>query len=252
MERLAKLLFFIGLLVYFVITVVVRTPAEWGAWVALKAVPGLSLTGVSGSLWSGRAGSAQVVVNGHTLDLGSVQWNLDGWSLLLLKACLDVRSPNLQGGVCHGVGGTLGVENLLVDQVPAKVFYNNPGVQIGGVGSATVQHAVLSTDGQVKDLEGRLTVERLAVNVGTGWFALGTFAADATENGQGGIALNIVDVEGDFGVQVQGEYTVGGQPTLNGLITPRENAPQPLVDAMGVFTEALDDGSYKVTWPLGG
>jgi general secretion pathway protein N len=251
-ERLAKLLFFIGLLVYFIITVVVRTPAEWGAWIALKAVPGLSLTGVSGSLWSGRAGSAQVAVNGHTLDLGTVQWDLDAWSLLLLKACLDVHSPNLQGGVCHGVGGTLGVENLLVDQVPAKVFYNNPGVQIAGTGSATVQHAVLTTDGQVKDLEGRLTVERLAVNVGTGWFALGTFAADATENGTGGIALNITDVEGDFGVQVQGEYTVGGQPTLNGLITPKETAPQPLVDAMGVFTEAMDDGSYKVTWPLGG
>lgn len=252
MERLIKLLFFIGLLFYFVITVVVRTPAEWGAWVALKAVPGLSLTGVSGSLWSGRAGSAQVMINDHTLDLGSVQWRLDGWQLLLLKACLDVRSPNLQGGVCHSAGGTLGVQNLLVDQVPAKVFYNNPGVQIGGFGSATVQHATVTTDGEVKDLEGRLTVERLAINVGTGWFALGTFAADATENGLGGIALNIIDVEGDFGVQVQGEYTVGGQPTLNGLITPKETAPQPLVDAMGVFTESLDDGSFKVTWPLGG
>ena len=60
MERLAKLVFFIGLLVYFLVTVVARTPAEWGAWVAIKSVPGLSLTGVSGTLWSGRAGSAQV------------------------------------------------------------------------------------------------------------------------------------------------------------------------------------------------
>jgi len=224
-ERLLKLLFFVGLLMYFVVMVVARTPAEWGAWVALKSVPGLSLTGVSGTLWSGRAGSAQVAVNGQMLDLGSLQWHLDGWSLLILKACLDVQSPNLQGGVCHGIGGTSSVKKLLVDQVPAKIFYNNPGVQIGGVGSATVQHAVLNTKGEVKDLEGSLTVQRLAVNVGTGWFSLGSFAADAKENGQGGIALKITDLEGDFKVDLQGDYTVGGQPKLNGIITPKETAP---------------------------
>src|SRR5690606_10628635 len=132
------------------------------------------------------------------------------------------------------------------------VFYNNPGVQIGGVGSATVQRAVLTRDGKVKDLEGSVTAQRLAVNVGTGWFALGSFAADAKENGQGGIALNITDIEGDFSVQVQGDFMIGGQPTLNGVITPKDSAPQPLKDALGVFTEMQDDGSYKITWPIGG
>lgn len=252
MERLAKLVFFIGLLVYFLVTVVARTPAEWGAWVAIKSVPGLSLTGVSGTLWSGRAGSAQVAVNGQTLDLGALQWRLNGWSLLLLKACLDVRSPSVQGGVCQSAGGTLSVRKLMVDQVPAKVFYNSPDVQVGGIGSAAVERADLSMDGQVKDLQGSLTWQRLAVNVGTGWFTLGTFVADARANGQGGIALHITDLEGDFKVDLQGDYTVGGQPTLNGLITPKETAPQPLKDALGVFTESLDDGSYKVTWPIGG
>jgi general secretion pathway protein N len=251
-ERLAKLVFFIGLLVYFLITVVARTPAEWGAWVALKAVPGLSLTSVSGTLWSGRAGSAQVAVNGHTLDLGALQWRLDGWSLLMLKACLDVRSPNLQGGVCQSAGGTLSVRKLMVDQVPAKIFYNNPDVQIAGIGSAAAERAELTMDGKVKDLQGNLTLQRLAINVGTGWFTLGTFAADARANGQGGIALNIADLEGDFTVDLQGDYTVGGQPTLNGLITPKDTAPQPLKDALGLFTEALDDGSFKLTWPVGG
>ncbi|MCR6652997.1 MAG: type II secretion system protein N [Cellvibrionaceae bacterium] len=232
---MAKLLFFIGLAVYFLVTVVARTPAEWGAWVALKSVPGLSLTGVSGTLWSGRAGSAQVAVNGHTLDLGALQWRLHGWSLLLFKACLDVRSPSLQGDVCQSAGGTLSVRKLMVDQVPAKIFYNHPDIQVGGIGSAAVERADLTLDGRVKDLQGNLTWQRLAVNAGTGWFTLGTFAADARANGQGGIALNITDLEGDFKVELQGDYTVGGQPTLNGLITPKDTAPQPLKDALGAL-----------------
>ncbi|MBC6906257.1 hypothetical protein DWB84_12365 [Saccharophagus sp. K07] len=256
MERLVKVVFFVGLLIYFLMAVVARTPAEWGAWVALRAVPNLSLNGVSGSLWAGKAASAQVVVNRETMDLGALQWRLDGLSLLLLKACMNVRSTTIQGEVCYGLGGRVTINKLLVDQVPAKVFYNNPGVQIGGTGNATVQHAELTlrNGGQVeiKDLAGSVTAQRMAINVGTGWFSLGSFAADATENGRGGVALNITDIEGDFSVQVQGDLMVGEQPQLSGVITPKETAPQPLKDALGVFMEMQDDGSYKLEWPIGG
>lgn len=252
MERLAKLVFFIGLLLYFVIAVVVRTPAEWGAWAALKAVPGLTLSGVSGSLWSGRAASAQVNINGQPLDLGSLQWQLNGWALFLLKACLNVESENARGYVCHGVNGTTIAEKLLVDQLPAKLLDSVIGVQLGGIGSATFQRAVIGRDGSVKDLEGSVSWQRGAINVGTGWFALGSFAADLTDNEQGGIRANIHDLEGEFVVQLQGEYTPGGQPRVNGTVTPKENAPQPLKDALSVFAETLDDGSFKVSWPIGG
>lgn len=252
MERLAKLLFFTALLIYFVVVVVLRTPAEWGAWVASQAAPNLTLTGVSGSLWSGKADSAQVLIGSDSLDLGTLKWELDGMSLLGLKACLDIDSQNVQGYVCRTLAGKNTVQKLLVDQVPAQLLNDLVGVQLGGTGSVTIEKGRFTDEGRIEQLQGNISWQRARVNAGTGWFALGSFGADITDNDSGGVVANVVDLEGDFEVQLQGEFTPGQEPRANGIIKPREGAQQPLVDALSVFTETLDDGSFRVVWPIGG
>lgn len=251
MERLVKLLFFVGLGVYFLISVLARTPAEWGAWVALKSLPGLSLSGVSGSLWSGRAASAQTFIFGQKVDLGALQWQLKPWSLLTLSACVDLESQLANGHICHGVAGYTTVRKALVDQLPVRLF-NPPGIQLGGTGSATLQHAVIARDGSLKELQGNVTWQQAGVNVGTGWFNLGSFAADVTGNGAGGVRAQLQDLEGDFVVAVEAEFTQGKPLIANGLVTPKPSAPQELKDALSAFAEQQDDGSFKVAWPMGG
>lgn len=252
MERLAKLLFVILLLVYFVIVVALRTPAQWGAWAAVQSVPNLTLTGVSGSLWSGKAATAQVRVGSDVLDLGTVSWSLDGLSLLALKVCLDIDSQNARGQVCRSLTGKNTVRQAVVDQLPVKLLNPMVGAQLGGAGSVTIQQGRFTDDGRIERLEGNVTWQNARVNVGTGWFALGSYAADIKNNENGGIAGNVFDIDGDFTVQLQGEYTPGQQPQLNGTVRPKEGAERPLVDALSIFTETLEDGSFRVTWPMGG
>lgn len=252
MERLAKVIFFIGLLLYFVVVVAIRTPAEWGAWAALQASPDLTLSGVSGSLWSGKAASAQVRVGDENLELGPLSWTLDGLSLLQLKACLDIDSQTATGYVCRTFAGKNTAQKLLVDQVPMKLLDNTVGAQLGGTGSLTIDKARVTDEGRIEQLQGNVTWQRARVNAGTGWFALGSYAADLSANESGGVAAQIFDLEGNFEVQVQAEFTPGQEPRANGIIKPRPGAQQPLVDALSVFTETLDDGSFRVTWPIGG
>jgi len=250
-ERLAKLVFFVGLAVYFLIAVLARTPAEWGAWIALKSLPGLSLSGVSGSLWSGRAASAQTFIFGQKVDLGALQWRLKPWSLLTLNVCADLQSELANGGVCHGISGNTTVRKALLDQLPVRLF-NPPGIQLGGTGNATLQHAVIARDGSLKELQGSVSWQQAGINVGTGWFNLGSFAADVTGNDEGGIRAQIQDLEGDFAVAVQAEFTQGKPLRADGLVTPRDSAPQEIKEALSAFAEQQDDGSFKIAWPIGG
>lgn len=252
MERLVKLLFIVGLIVYFAVVVIARAPAEWAASAALQAAPNLSLTGVSGSLWSGKAAAAEVLVGDQSLDLGTLTWEVDVLALLGLQACVDIDSERLRGTVCRTANGKNTARQLFVDQLPVSMLNNYVGAQLGGVGNVTVEQGRFDDAGYIEQLQGNVTWQQARVNAGTGWFALGSFAADISENDEGGVRGDIFDLEGNFTVQLQAEYTPGQEPRLNGLITPKPGAQQPLVDALSVFTETLDDGSFRVIWPIGG
>ncbi len=250
--RAIKLLFFFGLAVYFLLVVIARTPATWGAWVAQQAVPGLSFSGVTGTVWQGRAAGTVLQVAGQTLDFGALRWELHKMPLVLANACLDVQSQNVNGNVCHSAGGTTRVEQLLVDQLPASLLNDNVGVLLGGMANATVSRAVISRD-RISALDGNLVWQGARVNYGDGWMPLGGFGANLADNGAGGLRASISDLEGPFAVELQAEYQLGnGEPQVEGTVTPRANAPQQLVNGLSVLAEPLDNGAFRLTWPLGG
>ncbi|GAD87945.1 MULTISPECIES: type II secretion system protein N [Vibrio] len=74
------------LLIVFLCSVIVHLPAKF----ALEQAPrinGLSISGVSGTLWKGTAKE----VTWQQYGLGEVNWDLQGWKLLQGKAELNVR-----------------------------------------------------------------------------------------------------------------------------------------------------------------
>jgi Type II secretion system (T2SS), protein N len=251
-ERLAKNLFFTLLIVYTLGTIVVRVPADWGAWGAVKFLPNLSLAGVTGSIWSGRAASAQARIGNEIIDLGELKWGVNVLPFFTLKTCVDIDSRTLRGNYCRDIVGKNIVRQLTIEQMPIKLVGNMLGVQLGGSGNLLVQEGEFQDNGQIELLKGNLTWQHGRVNVGTGWFALGSFAADLKHIDGGGIGAQITDIEGDFTVQLDGQYVQGQPPRVNGIIKPKETAQQPLIDALSVFAETLDDGSFRITWPMGG
>ena len=248
-----KIAFFAFLAVYFLIVVVARTPAAWAAWVAVRSVPGLYLSGVSGTAWDGRAAGAQMQLGAQAIDLGGLQWELSGWRLLLLNACADVSSTLISGGACYKLlGGGETLDNMVVDGVPASLLNDRLGVQLSGVAGGVIQSASIDSDGQLTDLIGNLTWQGARINYGEGWLPLGSFAAELQDNGAGAVDMNVFDTEGQIGVAMQGTYTLNGEITTSGVITPREGAPAPIVNALSVFAEPTPEGGYQLSWPMGG
>lgn len=250
--RWLKSLFFLFLIVYFLAVVIARVPAAWAAWVALKAVPELSLAGVSGTAWEGRAVGAQVQLGPQRLDLGGLRWDVAVLPLLALSACADVQSEMFTGNVCHSLAGGNKVQGASIDGIPASLLDARLGVSLGGVAGGVVQRARFTDDGQLTELAGTFTWQGARVNYGDGWMPLGSFAAELQDDGQGGVSANIFDTEGAIGVNFQGLLAPTGEVRGEGFITPRDGAPQQLINGLSVMAEAQDDGSYRVTWPMGG
>lgn len=253
MGKLIKLLFGIFLLAYLLIAIAARVPAEWVADAAVQAVPGLSLGGVSGTAWEGSASAAILQLPGQKLiDLGGLSWDVDVPALLAMNLCADVESRMARGHLCRSISKRNTLKQVIVDDIPVSMFGDMIGAQLGGVGSVAIRNAVITDSGEVKELDGNVTWMRARGNGGGGWFPLGSFAAELSDNGNGGVIADVVDVDGEFEIKLRGEIGLNSPPRLNGTIKPRPAAPQALVDTLMVFTEVLDDGTYKVTWPLGG
>ncbi len=251
MERFVKISFVIGLVVYFLISVVARTPAEWGTKAAIDAVPNLKLGGVSGTLWKGKASSAMIKIQGQIIDFGGLAWDVDTQALLSLSVCADIKSGLIEARVCRTLGGINSVQNLIVEQVPAKMINHVLGMaKIEGSFSLTVKNAELDDKGVVSKMDGTLLWDGARGDAGGGWFDLGSYMVEITENGSGGISANLTDTSGQFELALKGEYTVGQEPTFSGLIMPRPDAPIQIVDSLGFLSEALDDGSFRVKWPM--
>lgn len=251
MERLAKIAFFVGLVIYFVFSVISRVPAQWGAQVALQNAPGLTLGAVSGSLWSGKAASATINVQGQTIDLGGLSWDVDVWALLGLNVCADITSRMIQADVCRSLAGMNRVDNLMLETFPAKML--DPIIsfaRLGGDIGITVKHLQVTDDGKIHKISANAFWDGARGEAGGGWFELGGFNADLKENGQGGVVATIVDTAGGFGLQMDAEYGFGGEYKADGIITPRPEANSELVVSLGLFTETLDDGTFRLKWPM--
>ncbi len=253
MGRALKVVFAVALVFLFLFLVVVRVPAEWGAWAVTQAVPHVKLGGVSGTLWEGRARSAMVVLDGQPLDLGALDWRFKATPLLIMNACVDVRSARLTGDVCRGIlSGTNTVKQLMLDQLPARLLDRAVGAQLTGSGSLTVQGAEITDKGQIKELAGNFSWQGAKVNYGDGWLNLGSYSADLTDNGKGGVKASITDTAGDFEIRLSGEYGLGAEPVLDGTVKPRNTASAMIVNALSLIAEADDSGAYRITWPMGG
>lgn len=245
----------IGLLVaYFVYLVLSSAPAPLASWAVMKAVPTLSLSGVTGSVWTGRAAGASVMIENVPLSLGSLSWRLQPLKLLLLKACVVVKSDKLNGDFCRGLTGasTLQAVQLELPASLANGFVRESGAVVDGNISLAVEQASLTRGLDVSSLKGNLGWRGAKVSVNGMAFALGDYGADLSADGSGGLKALVTDLSGPIKVNLEALLKLGQPPKLNGDINPSEQAPAAIRDALGLVGTPTDNGGFHVVYPLGG
>jgi hypothetical protein len=120
-----------------------RLPAAFAYPQVQDRLAPLALTGVSGTLWNGRADGASIAGS----DLGELEWRLHPWPMLGGRVVADVR---LKGAEVEAVGevsrgaGTLGVRDFRFSVPAARLMPQQaPAQELEGTLSGVIEEASL-------------------------------------------------------------------------------------------------------------
>lgn len=113
MLRLIKLKYLIAAILVYLFFLVYHLPASV-VFSQLQLPRNIVIKDISGSIWSGQASSVAIRVNGITLDVGSLGWNLNVFSLLLGKVSADIKvnkeSEYLSTNLAYHLSGLINLE----------------------------------------------------------------------------------------------------------------------------------------------
>jgi len=215
-------------IILFLVFVISNVPAIWGAYMLTRGT-GIALSGVTGTVWNGRASLASVRTTSQEYSLGQLSWNLRPLSLLTLSPCAQVTTElpmqQFAGEICSGSGGAMRVRNADVS-LPVALLQGKIPVPIQGQFSSHIDELELRSDVLLK-LKGNLTWNGARVNTGTNWLDIGSFAAELNDNGNNGVSAKFFQLSGPVDVNLQIELTAPSGGSVKGELA----APQAFFDA---------------------
>jgi general secretion pathway protein N len=248
-----KTLFILSLVIYFLFLLLARVPATWAAWAVQENVPGVWLTGVSGTLWDGRAKGGTLVVGEQKLPVENLRWQVHPWRLLGLRGCADITAEVMgqpaSGTVCGAPGNRVTAENVQLS-APMAIVSKWLGVRLAGPVSMQLRE-VRAQGERIQALSGNISWRDARWHDGEQWANLGAFAADLSANDQGGIGARIFDLDGPFSLDLIGNFVLHQEPVVQGTIAATDSAPQQLRELLQLLGQPQDDGRYRVAWPPG-
>ncbi len=202
--------------VLFLVFVISSIPAIWGAYLLTRGT-GIALSGVTGTLWNGRASLASVRTVDQEYSLGQLSWSLSPLSLLTLSPCAQVAAKlpmqTFDGELCSGSGGAIKVRNADL-LLPVALLQPKLPVPIQGQFSTHINELELRGNVLLK-LKGNLTWNGARVNTGTNWLDIGSYGAELSDNGNNGISAKLFQLTGPVDVNLQIELAApsGGKVT---------------------------------------
>ena len=250
MNKFYKFLIGLALVVYFLFLVFSRIPAAFAINGLHTAMPNLWLTSVSGTIWSGKAQQSQIDVEGYSIPLGAIKWDLNAWSLLVLRPCIKFSAiqstQNISGELCQQLGGNSYVKEANVDASMAMISNLMP-VEVRGPGSLQVIEAVFEK-ANVKKLNAQLSWQNAQFLAIDNWLKLGSLAAKFTATGDGGIKVEVFDLQGPLKVNLNASWYNEKGWVADGTISPQDSASDQLVEILRNIGEETSPGTYTIKW----
>ncbi len=252
MKKLYKLLLAVVLIAYFLYLVISRVPAAYGVAALHSAMPNLWLTGVSGTIWSGKAQASQIDIEEFSIPLGQVEWELNAFSLIYLRPCLTFNASQpgqtVSGNLCQQVGGNSYVRDVSVEGSMGLINPLLP-VEVQGRGSLQVVRGVFDK-ADVKKLEAQLSWQGARFLAIDQWLGLGSFAAKLTENGEGGVRAEVFDLDGPIKLNGVANWHAANGWTVDATVTPKPGATPPqIIEGLQIIGEEVSAGTYRLIWP---
>lgn len=239
-------------LVLWLVFAVSKTPAIWGAY-AMTRSGQLALSGVSGTLWHGSASLASFKADQVDYSLGQLYWTLDPWSLLTLNPCADIRAElerqQIEGRVCADLSGGLTLHQADIS-APAALLQPSLPLPIDGQLSVHIDQMQIQGN-YLKLLRGSLSWTGARIHNGKNWMGLGSYAAELSDDTQGGIGAKVFHLDGPTEVDMQVQLAAGGGGSAKGSFSmTRAFSAEVQADAwISMFGQAEEtDGEGKTRY----
>jgi general secretion pathway protein N len=210
-------------LVLFLVFAIANIPATWGGYFLTRGT-GVALSGVTGTLWDGRASLASLRTQVREYSLGQLSWQLQPLSLFTLAPCAKVttRLPQQQfdGEICAAPSGALQLRDADIS-VPSALVQTYLPIPIQGQFSSHIDQLQLRGN-VLQSLKGNLTWNGAKVNTGSNWLDIGSYAAELSDNGSNGINARFFELAGPMDVNLAVELTAPSGGRISGeLAAPK-------------------------------
>jgi len=249
--RRTKLIAYVGLgLLAYLVFLVARFPASTAYALSQEYTDvgtRISLSGVQGTLWSGRA--RELVADG--IALGRIDWDLNPWAVLRARADIDWRMNGErhagQGRVVVARDGEVTVQgvhgNMRAEQFTP--FFANLPLRLTGDVQVRVQDMVVQP-GRRFAARGELNWQEAALTAPQP-MQLGSLRIDSVPTEEGGSRLQVSDTGGPLAIQ--GVIQVGADGTYRTSLTmsARPSADKGLASALGFFGPRDASGRVQVS-----
>jgi len=205
---MSKVYWILLAVIFWLVFVIAQAPASWGGYMMTRS-GGLALTGISGTVWHGRASMASVSIDGRAYSLGELNWDLHPFSLLRFSPCADINTSlerqQISGTACAGRNNKLTLRDTDIS-VPASLVQGLPDkMAVSGQLSAHIQQLEVQQQ-TVQALTGNVSWSAARLNNGQRWLNLGAFAAELSATDSGAIFADVFSLEGP--IDLKGNVTM--------------------------------------------
>ncbi len=203
----------------------------------------LRLSGFSGTVWNGRAGSAAIALENGWLQLGELEWSLSELYMLRLQPTADIDTQwgpqRLHAHMQTSSGGALRI-NALDASFSAALIKRWLPVNLRGLINVQARDVAL-VDGVPASGAGQIVWRQAFWRGNQGAQPLGDYALRFSVPASGQLNAEIRTLSGP--IRVEGSLRmVDQQYTLEALINSRGRIDEELAKALSLMAIPTDDG----------
>ncbi len=227
---------------YFVL-LIATVPASSITGLLNKNSP-ITIQGVSGTLWSGKAYSISI----DNIQLNRTEWSFNLWKLFTGEVAIDIKTRLLKNDITAEVGTSL-IGRFFINNLSAKFsadevaqLANIPLVQLDGAISLDIEHAQWK-QGEAPLATGEIVWTNAAITVAD-TASLGNISIILSESEQLSLNAEIKNQGGDISIDGTAELAADNNYTVNVELLPAATANNNIKQSLGMFARKQENGSF--------
>jgi general secretion pathway protein N len=234
---------FTGIIAYFVF-LVATIPAAPVISVFEGRIP-VSISNVSGTLWSGRASA---ITTNNNLTLKNVEWSFLPLRLLLASIAISVNAEfndrPIDARLATGISGNLSVDdlNMKLDAADAASLVSLPLGELSGIFQLHIDNAYIE-QGLVPRVNGTLTWNQASITIAES-ADLGNVSVLINEQDESPLSASISNKGGHLALSGTFTTTAQGEYSLQLSMKPNASASSNLSSSIAMFARKQGNGEF--------